>query len=206
MNFVNRTLVCRQHNANNKKVLPTAAVTHIVIHRTDLCVFDPVANPHPVPNALLDGPALAERFCNVALGCGGCIPYHFLIRVNAPTWTVEQLLPLSIRGAHAIGYNYRSWGIAVLGDFRRAAPPVGQYDALVQLVALLLPAVRPDGLIVAGHTDLPGAAANSKKVCPGSFLPAAKVRADAVATLPPGWTTWTPETLATRWLDVRLAT
>jgi hypothetical protein len=184
----NRIAECRTVNKRNVHVLPRPALSHLVIHRTDLDHLDPVANPNPVPNELLDGPALALRFNNPGLGTGGAIPYHFLLRSDPGLWTLEQLLPLSVRGAHAVGFNWRGIGVAAVGDFRKYAPPAEQYDKLVKLVALLIPIQR--GLITAGHTDLAGASADANKVCPGAFLPVKVLAASALATLPTDWNLW----------------
>jgi len=195
--IVNRISDCRLANANNSTVLSYFALTHLVIHRTDLDTLDPVANPHPVTNDNLDGPALAGRFADPALGTGKLIPYHFLLRADTPHWTLEQILPLSLRGAHAIGYNYRSIGIAAVGDFRRYAPPLDQYAKLVKLVAALV--VINKGLIVAGHSDLPGAVGDSKKICPGAYLPVSVLAGQALTSLPTNCMKWT-NTEAQGWL------
>lgn len=185
---INRIAECRAVNKNNGKILPHSVLSHLVIHRTDLDTLDPLTNPDPIANALLDGPALALRFNNKGLGTGGLIPYHFLLRADAPTWTLEQLLPISIRGAHAVGFNWRGLGVAAVGDFRKYAPPAGQYAKLVQLTALLI--VIQKGLITAGHTDLAGASIDSGKVCPGAYLPVKVLAATALATLPTNWKQW----------------
>lgn len=193
---VNKIAVCRTVNKNNGKVLPRSVLSHLVIHRTDLDTLDPVANPNPVPNELLDGQALAIRFANAALGTGGLIPYHFLFRADAPVWTIEQLLPLSVRGSHAVGFNWRGIGVAAVGDFRKYAPPAGMYEKLVKLTALLIPI--NGGLVTAGHTDLSGASADANKVCPGSFLPVKVLAASALASLPTNWKRWSVDEVNAR--------
>lgn len=183
----NRVAFCHDANPANAKPLPRTQITHLVIHRTDLDKLDPEANPYPIPNNLLDGVALASRFKHQGLGTAGCVPYHFLIRLN-DAYTIEQMLPLSIRGAHAIGYNWRSIGVALVGDFTKYAPAPGQYDRLVSLVATLLPI--NGGLLVGGHTDLPGAAGDARKVCPGPFLPIGPIKTSAEMKLPPDYQVW----------------
>lgn len=193
---VDRTAECRAANPNNTAILLRLAISHLVVHRTDLDTLDPEANPDPVPNDQLDGPALALRFANPRLGTAGRIPYHFLLRADEPTWTLEQMLPLSARGAHAIGYNWRAIGVAAVGDFRRYPPQPGAYDKLVRLCGLLIPI--NGGLLTVGHTDLPGAAADTTKVCPGSYLPVKPLAAQALASLPEGWMGWTEGAVTAR--------
>jgi hypothetical protein len=193
---VNRIAECRTVNKRNGQVLPRTVLSHLVIHRTDLDTLDPRANPDPVPNELLDGPALALRFNSVGLGTGGLIPYHFLLRADALIWTLEQILPLSVRGAHAVGFNWRGIGVAAVGDFRKYPPPAGQYNKLVKLCALLIPI--NGGLVTAGHTDLSGASVDASKVCPGSFLPVKVLAGHALATLPADWNRWSADAVNAR--------
>jgi hypothetical protein len=195
---VNRVAECHAVNANNRRVLPFGSLAYAVFHRADLDRLDPVANPYPIQNEDLDGPGLACSFLNAGLGTGGCIPYTFLLRANPGVWTLEQLLPLSICGAHAIGYNARSIGIATVGDFRKAPPAAGQYDKLVQLATLLLPI--NGGLDPVGHTDLPDASADPNKVCPGAFLPVKVIAASALAALPTNWKMWSRDEVTSRLL------
>lgn len=197
----NRITACQ--NAN-QKVLPQAAVKMLVLHRTDLHVFDPVANPHPIPDDLLDGPALAARFKNKGLGTGGITPYHFLIRANTPEFAVEQILPLSLRGAHAAGYNWQSYGIACVGDFRKSPVPEGMWLNLCELMSLLIPI--NGGLDAAGHSDLPGACpSDPNKVCPGTHLSPKLAAAQAMNGLPPDWRVWTSDDVNARLLAAGIA-
>jgi len=148
------------------------ALSHIVIHRQSLAQFDEMENPQPTPDLMLDAVVLAERFRDrsTQLGrhTGWRRPYHLLILADRDA-TVEQLIPLSCRGTHAKDYNYKSWGVALVGNSDQRPPSRAQYDRLVDTIALL--SQYKDGLKIAGHTDLPGASGDPNKRCPGRFLP-----------------------------------
>jgi len=178
----NSTTACARVNGNPGKMMPLVAVRYLVIHRTSLDHYDARANPNPVDNIDLSGIQLAEAFANKGLGTGGRIPYHFLVRADSK---VEQMLPLTQRGAHAIGYNYRSIGIACVGDYRYQPPTPEVWDQLVRLVAALLP--LNGGLMLAGHSDLQGATGDTGKVCPGKHLPIGELAEQVVGLLGKDW-------------------
>jgi hypothetical protein len=155
----------------------------LVIHRTSLSKPGD-DNPDPVSDLLLDGPRLALRFRNTLLGTGGAVPYHFLVLIDGE---VQQLLPLSVRGAHSKGYNHESIAVAVVGaNLEHQKPLDMQLDSLVRLVAILRGI--NGGLRIVGHTDLPGASADPNKVCPGPYLAAADIDRMASSYLPTGLT------------------
>ena len=52
----------------------------------------------------------------------------------------------NVVGAHARGFNTESFGIAVMGDFRTAAPPAAAVDTLVQALAWRLDLAHVDPL------------------------------------------------------------
>jgi len=137
---------------------------YIVIHRVSLANYDKDQNPDPISDELLNAKEVALRFKNKALGTLGYTPYHILIKQNG---TIEQMLPLSVRGAHSKGYNWCSWAVAVVGNTDQNEIKDAQYHPLVLVCKYLS---RP-GLEIVGHTDLPGASADPNKKCPGRFLP-----------------------------------
>lgn len=101
--------------------------------------------------------------------------YHLFVRRDG---IVDLTLGFELRGAHAIGFNHNSIGIAVHGDFDPAPhgahylyqyPTQAQLDALECLV-LGLQWWLGKSLYVNGHTELPKASADPKKVCPGKYL------------------------------------
>lgn len=169
------------------KPLNISNVTHLVIHRCDLHQIGP-DNPHPVADEMLDGQTLAMRFRAstqpppYGLGTYGRIPYHAVVDLRA---NIQQILPLSLMGAHAIGYNWRSWGVAVVGDTDQRPATADQWEALVWVCSSL--AVANRGLIISGHTSLPGASADPTKRCPGRYLPVTRLGVEAERRMPPGW-------------------
>lgn len=111
----------------------------------------------------------------------GQAEYNLFIRKDG---TVDVVVPLEYRAAHAVGYNSRSVGIAVYGCFMdeldgrkcfNAHPTQAQLDSL-DLVILGLQWWLGTKLAVNGHTELPGASRDPKKVCPGPNLDLNAVR------------------------------
>lgn len=169
------------------KRLHIPSVSHVVVHRCDLHHLGP-DNPQPIPDDQLTGVELARRFRASAkappngLGTYGRIPYHATIDTRA---TIEQLLPLSAMGAHAKGYNWRSWGVAVIGDTDQRPMSADQWEALVWVCSSW--GIANNGLIIAGHTSLPGASADPSKRCPGRYVPIARLEVEAERRMPAGW-------------------
>ena len=99
---------------------------------------------------------------HLAQGWAG-IGYHYVVRKDG---TVERGRPRWAIGSHAYGFNSRSIGIHVCGNFEIVEPTENQLNALPQLIAELckiydLIAARN---IVVGHRDLMATA------CPGNYL------------------------------------
>lgn len=139
----------------------------------------------------LDGPKLANAFATneeLKPTTGGRVPYHLLIK---PDGLIEQMLPLSIRGTHAKGYNWRSWGVACVGDFRQRPPAGPQTRALTKLLARLV-VLTSDARIV-GHTQLDGASADVNKICPGSYLLLPSIVKQVVEELPAAFRSYRDE-------------
>lgn len=149
---------------SKKSVLDIRNLKYIVIHRISLSQYTE-SNKNPICDDDLCSEELVKRFYNVGLGTGGRTPYHFLIRKNGD---IEQMLPISARGTHAKGYNWQSVGVAIAGNSETNEIPDCQFKSL-KLVCLILGRIN-NGLIVAGHTDLPGASSDPNKRCPGKYL------------------------------------
>jgi N-acetyl-anhydromuramyl-L-alanine amidase AmpD len=88
------------------------------------------------------------------------VGYHYLVRADG---TVEKGRPDDKQGAHVLGYNDKSLGIAVAGNFVSESPPEAQLASLVRLINGLkmeYPAAQ-----VVRHRDLQGTD------CPGDAFP-----------------------------------
>ena len=88
------------------------------------------------------------------------IGYHYVIRADG---SIEQGRPSNKVGAHAQGFNQRSLGVVLAGDFTEAVPSPAQFDALVSLLRSLkgqYPAAQ-----VVRHRDLMSTS------CPGTAFP-----------------------------------
>jgi ribosomal protein S18 acetylase RimI-like enzyme len=87
------------------------------------------------------------------------IGYHLVVM---PSGRVFAGRPLSALGAHVVGHNRGTVGIAVAGDFEQERPTPEALQALGTLLADLIPA---DGEVqLVGHRDL------AETTCPGRFL------------------------------------
>ena len=89
------------------------------------------------------------------------IGYHFVIRKNG---TIERGRPIDTIGAHCYGYNKRSVGINVVGDFEKDFPTNDQLRSAVQLTAYLCQLYRLNPFgdeVILGHCDL------NNTLCPG---------------------------------------
>nr|DAW75697.1 MAG TPA: endodeoxyribonuclease I [Caudoviricetes sp.] len=91
------------------------------------------------------------------------IGYHYVIRKDG---SIEEGRPVCLKGAHAYGYNGRSIGIHLSGNFELAEPTANQIESAAMLIAAL--AAKYDLCIndrtVVGHRDLMSTA------CPGENL------------------------------------
>ena len=89
------------------------------------------------------------------LGCG----YHYVIH---PEGTIFQGRPLNTIGAHARGYNERSIGVCVVGNFEVEYPTLCQQEALGKLLLYFInDKFRSNFLSIKGHRDV------TATLCPG---------------------------------------
>jgi len=179
-------------------LLQQGSLVYIVVHRLSLA-RKTKENPRPVPDHELRGEHVVRAFRNRDMGTGQRTPYHALV-CQDEAGTVEQLIPLSCRGAHAgdnrplnnrEGYNWRSLAVAVAGNADERNPTPPQYSSLARVCSEWLP-LRPGGLFIVGHTDLEGASSDPNKRCPGQFLSVHALRRSAEWRLPPNWEEWSP--------------
>ena len=147
MDFKRVTVV--DYGLDFSSLAPRAVTYKIVIHHTGNSVDDDLS---------------AEQIhaSHKAQGWVG-IGYHFVVRkdgtveLGRPDWTV---------GAHASGFNSKSIGIHVCGNFDMAEPTEAQINALPMLIADICDAygLIASADIVVGHRDLMATA------CPGNNL------------------------------------
>lgn len=89
------------------------------------------------------------------LGCG----YHYVIHEDG---SIFQGRPLNTVGAHARGYNERSIGICVVGNFEVEYPNLYQQEALGRLLLHLInDKLSGQSLSIIRHKDI------SSTLCPG---------------------------------------
>jgi hypothetical protein len=156
------------------------AVNRIVVHHCSLSRYDPIANPRPIElDDDLDATGLIERFKNPSLGTGGRTPYHLLVRTSGK---LEQLLPLSVRGAHARKWNVGSVAVCVAGESRPAEE--WQKIALVNslCVLMVLYGLRADKVL--GHCELDGASKDPGKKCPWPTVDMDQLRIELPGAMP----------------------
>lgn len=107
---------------------------------------------------------------------GGKPPYTFIIDHFG---TVEQVYPVGAITPHATRFNVSGVGVAVLGDFRFVPPTDQQIKSLTELWSLFVSAWP--GMSIVGHTDLPNATKDVRKVCPGRNMDLVKIDTTARA-------------------------
>lgn len=99
---------------------------------------------------------------HLANGWAG-IGYHYVIRKDG---TIERGRPRQYTGSHAYGFNSRSIGINVVGDFMSGQPTDEQLNSLVNLLADLVEIyeLEVSDEHILGHRDL------MSTDCPGDNL------------------------------------
>ena len=142
----------------------TRTISEILVHR-----FGPSIEGRWVRGAV----DLADEFAKVAelrAEFSGGRVYDLVVTSEG---AVEQWIPLSEYGAHALDLSATTVGIAVLGDFRREAPTEPQWSALVWCVGMLRGAYQCG---VTGHGNRPAGTRDREKLvggvrwCPGELL------------------------------------
>ena len=97
------------------------------------------------------------------LGCG----YHYVIHSDG---SIFEGRPANFVGAHARGFNERSIGICVVGNFEIEYPVLAQQEALGKLLLFLInDKLRGHSLAIKRHKDV------AATLCPGKnftyFIP-----------------------------------
>lgn len=176
------TLANRISDGRPANARSLAALTHLVVHYTGLSQYERGCNEHPIPDAELDAVKLTEAFCRGGMRhvTGGASPYHVLVRLDG---TVEQALPLRVRGAHVPGFNYCSLAIAYVGEPRLPTP--AQQEALTAVLSDLL-LYAGHQVTVTGHTAL--VPKKDGCPCPHPRLDVSALAWAAQHRQPDGWT------------------
>ena len=103
------------------------------------------------------------------------IGYHFLIG-NGEMGTTKGKLYLGrdtkFWGAHAYGYNDKSIGICLVGNFDKKKPSEKQIKKLINFLKEKMSEYNIPKENVLGHRELP----NSEKTCPGKNIDMNEVR------------------------------
>jgi len=87
-----------------------------------------------------------------------CIGYHYVVM---PSGRVFAGRPEDAQGAHALGHNHETLGVAVAGNFEHEPPTPAMLDSLF---ALLEGLSAPPGALLT-HADL-----DPNTACPGRLL------------------------------------
>lgn len=103
-----------------------------------------------------------------SIGWAG-IGYNFLVMIDG---TIHEGRGEHLAGAHAMGVNSRTFGVAAEGNYdREKTMPQAQFDAIVSLCRWL--DRRHPGMYLVGHRQVPG---NSTS-CPGRYYPLSRIKA-----------------------------
>lgn len=133
--------------------LDPSDVTHLVLHTTagsrDATVED-VRRYHVEHRGFAD------------------VGYHYVVRYDGE---VQAGRPADKQGAHALGYNGCSLGVALVGHHDRHRPSQEQWDAAIDLLALLCHRYDVPVWRVIGHRETDAA-----KSCPGTLVDMRMVR------------------------------
>ena len=104
------------------------------------------------------------------------IGYHFGIEdINGGYEILTGRFP-NVTGAHCRGFNKKSIGICMVGNFDIDPPPAKQVKVLIKLIAYLMKTYSITVLL--GHCEL-----NLLKSCPGKMFDMDKLRDDVLKEL-----------------------
>lgn len=156
------------------RILKPWHLKYIIVHRISLSQRTE-ANPKPIPDKELNAVEIADRFKHPLMPTRGRPPYHAVVLQDRDA-TVEQMLPLSIKGAHALRHNWCSLAVAIVGNTDERPASKQQYEALRDICRVWAPI--NGGLLVVGHTELPGASGDPNKRCPGRYISLAPIAAE----------------------------
>lgn len=100
--------------------------------------------------------------------------YHFIIgnKVITKDGKVYKARSIDYVGAHSYGYNKKSLGICLIGNFDCCTPTFKQYRSLIRLIILLKIKYGILSENVLGHNET----SVCIKTCPGNFVPMERIR------------------------------
>ncbi len=100
--------------------------------------------------------------------------YHFIIGngVITKNGRLFKARPIKYVGAHAYGYNRKSIGICLVGNFDNFTPTFKQYRSLIRLILILKEEYKIPIENILGHNETP----NCLKSCPGNLVPMQRIR------------------------------
>lgn len=100
--------------------------------------------------------------------------YHFIIgnKVMIKNGKVYKARPTDYVGAHSYGYNKKSLGICLIGNFDCCTPTFKQYRSLIRLIKFLKEEYKISSENVLGHNETSGC----EKTCPGNLVPMERIR------------------------------
>jgi N-acetylmuramoyl-L-alanine amidase len=99
------------------------------------------------------------------------IGYHFGIELVGDKYVVFTGRSPASMGAHCLGYNNRSLGICLVGNFNETTPPPEQWETAMALCAKLCTVYGIEQIL--GHRE-----ADKSRTCPGSLFDMDKFRID----------------------------
>lgn len=141
---------------------PNGKIRGIVVHHTasdrDTTTYETIRHEHVDVNGWQD------------------VGYHHLILSDG---TLKVCRPVGQMGAHALGYNQGTIGIALAGNFEHEDPTTAQLRTLIQVLAVLCKRYGLPSSAIIGHCDvnrivkfakLAGRWVSTATACPGRIL------------------------------------
>lgn len=102
------------------------------------------------------------------------IGYHFGVEFVLDQYEILMGRMPNIPGAHTVGFNNKSLGICMVGNFDVTEPPKGIWDTTLKLCHYLTEAFSISPSAVYGHRDW------ANKSCPGKLFDLNKFRDDLI--------------------------
>ena len=138
------------------------------------------------PSSATTTPEAIRRYHVVDLGWAD-VGYHFLVHRDRATGQARVSVgrPATLRGAHCHGYNRKSLGIALVGDYSHEAPAPDLWALLVESLSLLVWAHGLQPADVVGHREADpfDEARGAPRTCPGEAFDLDKLRRAVLASL-----------------------